>query len=167
LMNANDPLDVNLLIERGAQRSRGLEIESSGFIRPNWQFNVGYSYVDAIVTEDFNQDVIGSRVQNTPKHSASLWTRYNLISRALNGIGFGAGIQYSGNKLPLYIRDFLLPGYTVVDAAVYYTPAASKVQLSMNINNILNKTYWVGAQNYLRLFPGAPRNVMFNVTYRI
>lgn len=167
LMNANDPLDVNRLIERGSQRSRGIEVESSGFIRPNWQFNVGYSYVKALVTNDFNPAVIGSRVQNTPEHSASLWTRYNLRSKKLNGFGIGAGAQFSGNKLPLYIRDFLLPGYTILDAALYYAPSSSKVQLSMNINNILNKTYWVGAQNYLRLFPGTPRNVMFNVTYRI
>jgi iron complex outermembrane receptor protein len=167
LMNANDPLDVNRLIERGAQRSRGIELEASGFIKRNWQFNAGYSYVDARVTADFDPQLVGSRVQNTPRHSASLWTRYDLNSAKLKGIGFGAGVQYSGNKLPLYIRDFLLPAYTVVDAAMYYTPAASKIQLSMNINNVLNKTYWVGAQNYLRLFPGTPRNVMFNVTYRI
>lgn len=167
LMNANDPLDVNRLIERGAQRSRGVELEASGFIRSNWQFNAGYSYVDAIIKDDFNPDLIGQRVQNTPKHSASLWTRYNFETHKLKGIGFGAGLQYSGTKLPLYIRDFVLPAYTLLDAALYYSPAGSKVQLAVNMNNILNKTYWVGAQNYLRLFPGTPRNVMFNVTYRI
>lgn len=167
LMNANDPLDVNRLIERGAQRSQGIEIESSGFIKDNWQFNIGYSYVNAIVTDDFNPQIIGQRVQNTPRHSASLWTRYDLRQAKLKGLGFGAGLQYSGNKLPLYIRDFTLPAYTVVDAAVYYSPNTAKVQLSMNLNNLLNETYWAGAQNYLRLFPGTPRNVMFNITYRI
>lgn len=167
LMNANDPLDVNRLIARGAQRSRGVEFEASGFIRSNWQFNAGYSYVDAIIKDDFNPDLIGQRVQNTPKHSASLWTRYNFETLKLKGIGFGVGLQYSGTKLPLYIRDFVLPAYTLLDAALYYSPAGSKVQLAVNMNNILNKTYWVGAQNYLRLFPGTPRNVMFNVTYRI
>lgn len=167
LMNANDPLDVNRLIERGAQRSRGFEFEASGFISRNWQFNAGYSYIDAIIMDDFNPSLIGQRVQNTPKHSASLWTRYNFETQQLKGIGFGAGLQYSGTKLPLYIRDFTLPAYTLVDAAVYYSPPGSKVQLALNMNNILNKTYWVGAQNYLRLFPGTPRNVMFNVTYRI
>ncbi|WP_426325111.1 TonB-dependent siderophore receptor [Pedobacter sp. R-06] len=167
LVNANDPLDVNRLIERGAQRSRGVEFEASGFIRSNWQFNAGYSYVDAIIKDDFNPDLIGQRVQNTPKHSASLWTRYNFETLKLKGIGFGAGLQYSGTKLPLYIKDFVLPAYTLFDAALYYSPAGSKVQLAVNMNNILNKTYWVGAQNYLRLFPGTPRNVMFNVTYRI
>jgi iron complex outermembrane receptor protein len=167
LMNANDPLDVNRLVERGAQRSRGLEVEASGFLKPNWQFNAGYSYIDATITDDFNASLIGERVQNTPKHSASLWTRYNFEAKKFQGIGVGAGLQYSGDKLPLYIRNFVIPAYTIVDAAVYYSPVASKVQLSMNVNNVLNKTYWVGAQNYLRLFPGTPRNVMFNVTYKI
>jgi iron complex outermembrane receptor protein len=36
----------------------------------------------------------------------------------------------------------------------------------MNINNVFNKTYWLGAQNYLRLFPGAPRNLMLTASYR-
>lgn len=167
LMNANDPIDPNLLIERGAQRSRGIEVEASGFILPNWQFNAGYSYVDALITQDYNPILNGQRVQNTPQHSGSLWTRYDLNdNRVLKGIGIGAGIQYSGDKLPWYTRDFTLPAYTLVDAALYYSPPKSKVQLAMNVNNVFNRTYWVGAQTYLRLFPGTPRNVMFNATYR-
>lgn len=167
LMNANDPVDANLLIERGAQRSRGVEVEAAGFVLPNWQFNFSYSFTDAVVTQDNDKSVIGKRVQNTPKQSASIWTRYDLKnSKTFNGIGLGVGVQHSGDKLPLYIRDFKVPAYTLLDAALYYSPAKTRMQLSMNVNNILNKTYWVGAQNYLRLFPGTPRNVMFNVTYK-
>lgn len=167
LLNANDPVDVNLLVERGAQRSRGFEAEVSGFILPQWQFTMAYSYVDAIVNEDSDPTMVGERVQNTPKHSGSIWTRYNIRGiKKLEGLGFGAGVQYSGNKLPLYIRNFVLPAYTIADAAIYYSPSKSRVQLAMNMNNIFDKTYWVGAQNYFRLFPGAPRNVMFNVTYK-
>jgi iron complex outermembrane receptor protein len=166
LMNANDAVDVNKLVERGAQRSRGVELEASGYINAAWQFSAGYSFVDAVITADNNADLIGQRVQNTPQHSASFWTRYDLHNELLKGLGVGAGVQYSGNKLPWYIRDFMIPAYTIVDAAIYYTPPKSKVQLAVNINNLLNKTYWLGAQNYLRLFPGTPRNIMFNVTYR-
>jgi iron complex outermembrane receptor protein len=167
LLNANDPVDVNLLVERGAQRSRGIEFEASGFILPNWQFNAGYSYIDAVIREDNDKTLIGQRVQNTPKHSGSVWTRYDLRdNKLLKGVGFGAGLQYSGDKLPLYIRNFNLPAFTIADAAIYYSPEKSNVQLAMNVNNIFDKTYWVGAQNYLRLFPGTPRNVMFNVIYK-
>jgi iron complex outermembrane receptor protein len=167
LLNANDPIDVNLLVERGAQRSKGIEFEASGFILHNWQFNMGYSYIDAVIRQDNDQSLIGQRVQNTPKHSGSVWTRYDLRdNKLLKGIGFGAGMQYSGDKLPLYIRNFNLPAFTIADAAIYYSPEKSNVQLAMNINNVFNKRYWVGAQNYLRLFPGTPRNVTFNVIYK-
>ncbi|QJB36393.1 TonB-dependent siderophore receptor [Chitinophaga oryzae] len=167
LMNANDPVDVNKLIERGAQRSRGIEVEASGYVMDNWQFNAGYSYIDAVITDDNDPKLKGTRVQNTPQHAAALWTRYNMRGvKILQGIGIGAGVQYSGSKLPWYTRDFIIPGYTVADVALYYTPPQSKVQLAVNVNNIFDQTYWVGAQNYLRLFPGTPRNVMFNVTYK-
>jgi iron complex outermembrane recepter protein len=36
----------------------------------------------------------------------------------------------------------------------------------LNAGNLLNKTYWLGAQNYLRLFPGAPRNFTLTITYK-
>ena len=167
LMNANDPVDPNLLIERGAQRSRGIETEVAGYILSTWQVSAAYSYVNAVVTQDNNASLIGKRVQNTPIQSANVWTRYDLKnSGVFKGIGLGAGVQYSGDKLPLYIRDFTLPAYTLVNAAIYYSPLKSNMQLAINVNNLLNKDYWVGAQNYLRLFPGAPRNIMFNITYR-
>ncbi|NSL86060.1 TonB-dependent siderophore receptor [Chitinophaga sp. Mgbs1] len=167
LMNANDPADVNKLTERGAQRSRGIEVEAAGFFTPSWQFNAGYSYVDAVITADNNAALTGQRVQNTPQHSAGLWTRYDIRrSKWFKGLGAGIGVQYSGDKLPWYIRDFVIPAYTIADAALYYTPPGSHVQLAMNVSNLFNQTYWVGAQSYLRLFPGTPRNIMFNVTYR-
>ena len=38
-------------------------------------------------------------------------------------------------------------------------------QIQFNLNNILDKTYWVGGYDYLRLFPGAPRNWLTTVAY--
>ena len=52
------------------------------------------------------------------------------------------------------------------DAALYYTPSKSNVQVALNINNLFDTTYWLGAQNYTRLFPGAPRNLMLTMTYK-
>ncbi|RZJ32905.1 MAG: TonB-dependent receptor, partial [Chryseobacterium sp.] len=58
------------------------------------------------------------------------------------------------------------PAYATVDAALYYSAFRSKVNFALNVNNISNKTYWIGAQNYLRLFPGAPRNYLLTATYK-
>ncbi|MCK8494868.1 TonB-dependent receptor [Spirosoma sp. RP8] len=167
LMNANDPANPDLLVTRGAERSRGFELDLAGYLTPNWQINASYSFIDAIIVNDREASLIGARKQNTPRHSGNLWTRYNFSSNsALSDLGVGLGVQYSDSKIPWFSRAFEVPAYTLLDMAVYYTPQRSNVQVALNVNNLTNRTYWIGAQNYLRLFPGAPRTTMLTLTYR-
>ncbi|RUT72295.1 TonB-dependent siderophore receptor [Flavobacterium cupreum] len=167
LMNANDPVNPDLLVTRGAERSRGFECDLAGYLTPDWQINASYSYIDAKITNDRDLSLIGARKQNTPKNSANLWTRYNFAAdSALKDLGIGFGMQYQSSKIPWFTRDFTLPDFTLFDAALYYKPIISNLQIALNAGNLLNKTYWLGAQNYLRLFPGAPRNFSLTVTYK-
>ncbi|WP_202701784.1 TonB-dependent siderophore receptor [Flavobacterium sp. UGB4466] len=167
LMNANDPANPDLLVTRGAERSRGFECDIAGFITADWQINASYSYIDAKITNDRDPSLIGAQKQNTPKNSANLWTRYNFNSdSALKDLGVGFGMQYQSSKVPWFTRAFTLPDFTVFDAALYYKPNKSNMQIALNAGNLFNKTYWLGAQNYLRLFPGAPRNFSLTVTYK-
>lgn len=167
LMNANDPVNPDLLVTRGAERSRGFECDLAGYITPDWQINASYSYIDAEIMKDSNPALIGARKQNTPKNSANLWTRYNFASdSALKDLGIGIGMQYQSSKVPWFTRDFTLPDFTIFDAALFYKPNKSNVQIAVNAGNLFNKTYWLGAQNYLRLFPGSPRNASLTVTYK-
>ncbi|MET0945803.1 MAG: TonB-dependent siderophore receptor [Flavobacterium sp.] len=167
LMNANDPANPDLLVTRGAERSRGFECDLAGYITPQWQINASYSFIDAEIINDKNPALIGARKQNTPKNSANLWTRYNFASEtALKGLGVGFGMQYQSSKIPWFTRDFTLPDFTIFDTALYYKPNNSNIQIAVNVGNLLNKTYWLGAQNYLRLFPGNPRNASLTVTYK-
>ncbi|CAA9194615.1 TonB-dependent siderophore receptor [Flavobacterium collinsii] len=167
LMNANDPANPDLLVTRGAERSRGFECDVAGFITADWQINASYSYIDAEITNDRDPSLIGARKQNTPKNSANLWTRYNFNSdSALKDLGIGFGMQYQSSKVPWFTRSFTLPDFTAFDAALYYKPNKSNMQIALNAGNLFNKTYWLGAQNYLRLFPGAPRNFTLTVTYK-
>lgn len=167
LINANLPAYPDSLVQRGADRSRGIEFELAGYILPNWQVNVSYSHIDAVIIEDANDELEGERKENTPANSAMLWTRYNFSGNsALRDLGVGLGVQYSGSKVPWFTRAFEVPEYTIMDLAFYYTPSKTNMQLALNINNVFDKTYWIGAQNYLRLFPGAPRNFMLTATYK-
>ncbi|MBF4464158.1 TonB-dependent siderophore receptor [Flavobacterium sp. LC2016-12] len=167
LMNANDPANPDLLVTRGAERSRGFECDLAGYITPQWQINASYSFIDAEIINDQNLALIGARKQNTPKNSANLWTRYNFAAETvLKGFGVGFGMQYQSSKIPWFTRDFTLPDFTIFDAALYYKPNNSNIQIAVNAGNLFNKTYWLGAQNYLRLFPGSPRNANLTVTYK-
>jgi len=168
LMNANLLAYPDSLVQRGADRSRGVELELTGYILPNWQVNASYSYIDAEIVEDDDSSLIGFRKENTPINSANLWSRYDFESRTglLSGLGIGLGVQYSGDKVPWFTREFTVPAYTLVDMALYYAPDRSNFELTVRMDNLMDKTYWTGAQSYLRLFPGAPKNMMLTATYK-
>lgn len=164
--DANSPTGYSYT-QRGKDRSRGIEWDLSGYINPNLQVSASYSYVDAIIKDDVNKDLIGKRKEATPEHSASLWAKYSFGTKTkLAGISFGAGIQYSGDKLGWYDRTLELPSYTVLDAVVYYKPFNSNFEFNFKVNNLLNEEYWTGAISNQRLFPGASRNFMFSTRYR-
>ena len=149
-----------LMTEGGTERNKGLEIDVMGRILPNWLVNAGYAYNDSKITDQRRGTY---RKDNAPKHTFNLWTRFDVKEGFFKNLGVGAGLNYSAEKISWQEPDLVLPDYTIVDAAVYYK--IKDMQLSFNINNIFNKTYWLGAFNYPRLFPGTPRNVMFTVRY--
>ena len=149
-----------LMNEGGTERNKGLEIDVMGRILPNWLVNAGYAYNDSKVTDQRRGTY---RKDNAPKHTFNLWTRFDAKEGFFKNLGLGAGLNYSAEKISWQEPDLVLPDYTIIDAAVYYK--IKDMQLSFNINNIFNKTYWLGAFNYPRLFPGTPRNVMFTVRY--
>jgi iron complex outermembrane receptor protein len=167
LMSANDPSQPDLLVQRGADRSRGFETDLAGYILPNWQINASYSYIDATIIDDANKTLLGQRKENVSRNSGNLWTRYNFNNYSkLKDLGIGIGLNAQGSRIPWFSRAFEVPGFTTFDMAFYYTPLKSNVQMALNLNNLFNQTYWIGAQNYTRLFPGAPRNFMLTATYK-
>jgi len=166
-----DTYDLDNLTTRGEQRSRGFEMDISGFISPNFQLTASYGYADAEIVEDAIEEFIGEPIGGAPKQNASFWGRYDFRTETLKGIGVGFGAQYVDERFtwynPTYSTDrVLLPEYTVFEAAVYYKPSNSDIQLTLKVNNLFNETYWLGGLNPSRLGPGAPRNVLLNATYK-
>lgn len=159
-------LDDNIVL-RGADRSRGIEFELAGYITPELQISAAYSYINAIITEDPAKTLIGARKEAAPKHNGSIWAKYSFApSTALRGLTIGLGAQYSSDKLSWYQRNLVLPAYTVADAVVSYQPVGSQLEFALKVNNLFNTTYWTGALDKTWIFPGSPRNFMFNTTFR-
>lgn len=161
-----DPEDEDLLVTRGAQRSRGFEWDLSGYLLPNLQLNASYAYIDAIIEEDDDPAFVGERVGGAPEHSANFWGRYDFMNGPLRNVGVGLGMEYRGDRFSWYYDRLLLPEYTVLDAALYYRPSGSNIQIALKVNNLLDETYWTGALSTFRLFPGAPRNMLLTTTYK-
>mgnify|MGYP001601420505 FL=1 len=166
-----DTYNLDNLSTRGEQRSRGFEMDLSGYVTPNFQIIASYGYNKAEIVEDAIEVFVGERIGGAPEHNANFWGRYDFINNSLEGIGFGLGAQYVDERYtwynPTYATDrVLLPSFTTFDAALYYKPDNSGIQLTVKANNLFDNTYWLGGLNPSRLGPGAPRNILLNVTYK-
>ncbi len=166
-----DTYDLDNLTTRGEQRSRGFEMDISGYVSPNFQLIASYGFNNAEIVDDAIAEFIGERIGGAPKHNANFWARYDFMNETLKGIGIGLGAQYVDERFtwynPTYATDrVLLPNYTVFDAAIYYKPNNTGIQLTLKANNLFDETYWLGGLNPSRLGPGAPRNILLNATYK-
>lgn len=166
-----DTFDLDNLTTIGEQRSRGFEMDISGYVSSNFQLIASYGFNDAEIIEDSLEEFVGQRIGGAPRHNANFWARYDFINETMKGIGVGLGAQYVDERFtwynPTYLPDrVLLPSYTVFDAAIYYRPSNTGIQLTLKANNLFDETYWLGGLNPSRLGPGAPRNFLLNATYK-
>lgn len=147
--NPNNPSGEQVL--DGSARVDALMLGAAGRIRPNWSIFANYTWLDSEVLQgasDFlseaGQDYTrGDPLTNTPKHSANLWTTYDLA----RGIQLGYGLTWQGQ---VYLQqhsatnpDGPLPtvgGYVVHRAMASYTVNRT-LQLRLNINNLFDKQY--------------------------
>ncbi len=147
-------------IQTGEQQSQGVELNVAGEILPGWNIIAGYAYTDASITEDSTFPV-GNAIDNVPEHAASLWTTYILQEGDFEGLGFGLGLFYVGERPGDLDNTFTIPDYFRTDAAIYYQRNQFRAQL--NFKNLFNTRYFESANGRNRIFPGAPFEVLATV----
>ena len=155
-----DPVS-GLLVPVGTQRTNGFEISFTGELPGRWNIWSGYSFLDSQVTSSPNAALQGKDATLTPRNSASVWLTKPLGS----GWRAGAGASYVGDRWADPANTVVLPAYVKFDAMVGYRLA--KLDLQLNLNNLLNKGYIVsghGTNPNLNL-PGAPRNAQLTARY--
>ncbi|CBN56576.1 TonB-dependent siderophore receptor protein [Kamptonema sp. PCC 6506] len=140
-----DPNNPLFSVASGEQRSRGLELDISGQILPGWNVIAAYAYTDAEVTADTNPDLVGNTLFNTPKHSASLWTTYEIQSGELQGLGFGVGFNYVGERKGDLANSFEADSYFLTNAAIFYQ--RDNLRFAINIKNLFNINYIESVRN--------------------
>ena len=158
-----DPLNPNFSVQTGEQRSRGVELTANGRILPGWNIVAGYAYTDAQITAD-NTYTVGNLLSNVPKNAASLWTTYEIQKGSLQGLGFGLGLFYVGERQGDLENSFQLPGYTRTDASIFYKQ--EKFRVGLNVENLFNITYFESSNGPLRVYYGAPFTVRATVSWK-
>lgn len=146
-----DPDNVLATINVGETRTEGVELALTGRIMPAWQVSAAYTYQDARLNG--NDDV---RLAQVPEHQLALWNRYD----ATDKLGLGLGVIHQSSQFaairtaPTTTR---LPAFTRVDAAVFFK-ATEKLELQLNVENLLDEDYFADAHNNNNISPGAPIN---------
>jgi iron complex outermembrane receptor protein len=154
--------NAELLTQVGQQVAKGIELDINGAIFPNFSVTANFAISRAETTKSDDLTKIGSLNANAPKTQGGFWAKYTFLNPDLKGLGIGAGVNYTGKRNTLNAA-LQLPEYTLFNAALYYS--IDKFKISGNLNNVFNKTHWVGGYDFNRLYPGAPRNFMIGIGY--
>lgn len=133
-----DPDNPPFSIQTGEAQSQGIELDVTGEILPGWNVILSHAYTDAEVTED-NVTPIGNQLPNVPFNQASLWTTYEIQQGALEGLGFGLGLFYIGERQGDLANTIALPSYLRTDAALYYS--RDRFNAAINIRNLFDIDY--------------------------
>lgn len=148
-----DPTNSNFSIATGEQRSRGVELDVAGEILPGWNIIANYAYIDAEITED-NDLPVGNRLFNVPEHSFNLWTNYEIQTGDLQGLGFGLGANFVGERFGDLDNSFTVDNYFLTNAAISYE--RDNWQAALNFRNLFDVDYIQGTENgrTSEIYPG-------------
>jgi len=149
---ATDPNDPTRIVQTGSQRTNGFELGVNGRVTAAWTIAGGYALQDAFVTSATTAAPAGAKAGQVPRHTFSLWNRYQVQRR----LGVGLGLVHRTEMFATISDTVTLPGYTRGDAAVFWTLAA-KTRLQLNVENILDARYFLNADSNTNISPGSPR----------
>ena len=199
-----DPATGFLQAQSGErQEVKGIELGLTGSLRPAWILSAGYTYLDARIKESFtncavptsnvgtpsgivcpvgvttafpvlNTIAVGQQVTFVPKHSATLFTTYDL-SNWIDGLSIGGDVMYQSELFLGYTprsvsftdrstltasRIAEAPENVTIDAFVSYRRGAYRFAINgYNLGDRLNYTQVFGN----RATPAPGRTIVFSV----
>ena len=158
---ATDPLNPSRVVLTGEQRSRGIELGVERSITSRWLISAGYTLQKAEITKTTSASPKGREVPLVPRHSFSLWNRYDFAHR----VGVGLGVIARSKSYASISNAVKLPGYARVDAALFYQ-LPHGIQTQINLENLFGARYFPSSNGDNNIGPGAPRTIKATVGYR-
>lgn len=159
-----DPDNSAFSVALGEQRSQGVELNIAGEILPGWNIITSYAYTDAEVVEAFAGIPEGGRPANVAEHSASLWTSYEIQAGDLQGLGFGFGLFFVGDRFSDAANTIDLESFLRTDAAIYYR--RDNWDIGLNFKNIFDVDYIRSGLGDVQINPGEPFTVIGSISIR-
>jgi catecholate siderophore receptor len=140
----------------GEQRVDGAELGVSGELTRDLRVFAAYTFLDSRIVESNTPAEVGKELQNTPRHSLSVWATGRLGGRLDLGLGARFVARRFGNNTNARAVD----GYRLFDAMASY-PVGPHVDLRLNLYN-LTDVYYFERLGGGHLVPGAGRSALLS-----
>jgi outer membrane receptor protein involved in Fe transport len=114
----------------------------------------------------------GSRGDKVPEWSMNAFSRYDLSTGSLKGLGASLGFIYQGDRLSALKTQanpdpLVMPWFTRVDLGVYYR-VSNSLDFALNVENLANDERIVyGGSTGGSIELGSPRRATFRTSYRM
>lgn len=158
---ATDPLNPTAIIQTGSQRTNGFELGINGSVTRSWRVVGGYAHQDAFIISATTAALKGAQVAQVPHNTFSWWNNYQIARK----LGVGLGLIRRSDMFAAIDNTVVLPAYTRVDAAVFYS-FTENLRLQANLQNLFDKKYYVNADNNNNISPGSPRAARLALTWK-
>ncbi|SHN40404.1 TonB-dependent receptor [Chitinophaga sp. CF418] len=152
----------------GSAESKGFELEVNGSLLPGLDVTAGYTFSNAKIlpfSSGETNKVAGKTVAFAPKNLVNAWVNYEIQNGAAKGFSISAGANYMDETFTNSSNSYVLPSYTVFDAALGYR--IGRIGLRVNMNNLFNEKYFANAIFSNQFSPGATRNFLVTVRYSL
>jgi catecholate siderophore receptor len=158
-----DGKSSDYITERGLS-VEGFELELKGQVNENLNVAFSYSNVDG-------ETAMGGEPREIPESTYSIWTTYDISPN----FGWALGVIHQGesfvsdddaiNQDKKGIDDPIevLPAYTRVDAAIYYS-IANDLKLQLNIENLSDEVYFPHSHSTHQVAVGESRNARLSLS---
>jgi catecholate siderophore receptor len=155
-----DPANPGFNMLEGEQRVRGFSVDATGTVASRVYLTAGYTWMDSEVVKAAAGGVTGMRLVNSPEHSVSVWTDYQIAAR----FDLGLGVRYVSEQLAQNTgAGRRVPEYTIYDAMVRYR-ASDAFTLKLNLANFTDELYF-GQLHAWHVVPGAGFTTTFAISY--
>lgn len=166
---SDEGLELSRLVQTGALRSRGGEIEAAASFDNGFSLLASYSSIDMEIVKGEPPENNGNTLSSIPHHTASMWIDYTMKYGAARGLGFGGGVRYIGTSFGNDENTFKNEARTFVDLAAHYDldglDARFKgARLQLNVSNVADVEKDICQSDYCYRDKG--RTVLGSLRYR-
>lgn len=180
---ANDPSIPDPQVLDGRARVDGIALGASGNITKNWVVFANYTYLDSKVLQSVSDACLaapsaacgnsatvldpqrGNSLQQTPRHSGSLFTSYSFPF----GLQLGYGLTYQGsfalNQSTLAAPEQFRSKDWLTHRLFASYAVTKGLTAQVNVQNVTNERYFTGIRNNGWAMPGEERSAVFSLYY--